>query len=147
MGSSFEPLVIAATEIAIESSCQQIPKGSGIEGGVVCTGFIDIEKILRRTHCHRGKHIVTNFFLEKKLPFQVLLIAFEGYVCDGSGWEDWSDSSDSGTSSGSDADCESGEETDGDHESDEERDSHSGSDFLADTDGGGESSGSRDSAE
>ena len=49
--------------------CQSIPESEGIEGGVVCTGFLDVEKLI-------GVHHHT-FFLEKKLPFQIVIITLE----------------------------------------------------------------------
>ncbi len=43
-----------------------IPSSDGVRGGIAVTGFFDVEKII----CIRGK----TFFLEKKLPFQILLL-------------------------------------------------------------------------
>jgi|GEM_PF-4691858 len=86
-------LFIDTSLIDIRSECHEIPSTEGIEGGVICTGFIDVEKIIRRVTCHGG---VTHYFLEKKLPFQVVLIAFEKD-------DDHSGSESSGSGSGSHA--------------------------------------------
>lgn len=49
--------------------CQSLPETEGIQGGVVCTGFLEVEKLIG-VGCHR-------FFLEKKLPFQIVIINLE----------------------------------------------------------------------
>ncbi len=101
MHQSGEGLYIDTSLIDIKSDCHEIPATEGIEGGVVCTGFIDVEKILRRITCHGD---VTHYFLEKKLPFQILLIAFEK--------GDERSGSDSSGSDFSGSDCSGGESTD-----------------------------------
>lgn len=53
------------------TDCETIPATNGICGGVVCTGFIDVEKIIFPGYCKPP------VFLEKKLPFQILLLTLD----------------------------------------------------------------------
>lgn len=111
MGYIKEGLFIADTRIEIETSCEQIPQTSGVDGGIICTGFIDVEKILKRVKHHCGQPVTSHFFLEKKLPFQVVLIAFADED-DSTGCHSGSDCSGSDSSgSGSDGDCDTGSDS------------------------------------
>lgn len=108
MDACKEGLFIADTRTEIETACEQIPKTRGVDGGIICTGFIDVEKILKRVRNRCGQPEVSHFFLEKKLPFQVVFIAFadedeSGSDCSGSG------------SSGSDSDSCSDDLSHGEH--------------------------------
>jgi hypothetical protein len=80
-----EGLFIDVTTIDIRSDCRRVPESEGIEGGVICTGFIDVEKILRRVTQNEYRKRTQRFLLEKKLPFQLVWIAFEPEGPDGSG--------------------------------------------------------------
>lgn len=59
-----DPNTITPVSIQIESNVTTVP------GGFALTGFVDVEKLLNIT-CN---NIITTFFLEKKLPFQVLFM-------------------------------------------------------------------------
>lgn len=115
MGSLREGLFIAETQIDIETSCQQVPKTRGVDGGIICTGFIDVEKILKRVKVNCGVPETSHFFLEKKLPFQVVFIAFaDDDDHHGSSGSDSCDSDSSG-SDGDESDCGGHQPVAGDH--------------------------------
>lgn len=95
-------LFIETTQVEIKSECHKIPKGKGFLGGVICTGFIDVEKVLRHVILHKRRLDTTHFLLEKKLPFQVVLLAFD----EDDRHRDDSDSDDSDDSSGSESDTD-----------------------------------------
>ncbi|MFF0825540.1 hypothetical protein ACFYU8_08080 [Brevibacillus sp. NPDC003359] len=71
-------LEFSSTTISCESCCinANACSQSGIDGGVVLTGFIDVEKVFDvNTTITTGGESETfkkKVFLEKKLPFQVL---------------------------------------------------------------------------
>ncbi|OUB21154.1 hypothetical protein BK739_01780 [Bacillus thuringiensis serovar pirenaica] len=58
------------TKIECESCCISPGEHTGISGGVALTGFIDVEKII--TVKHNG--CKEKLFLEKKLPFQIVIL-------------------------------------------------------------------------
>lgn len=76
-------LVIEGSQIDIVADCHEIPATAEMTGGVVCTGFVDVETVLAKSHITHNGWMTTRFFLEKKLPFQVVLLVFkedEGYA-------------------------------------------------------------------
>ncbi|AMR06126.1 hypothetical protein BK742_17195 [Bacillus thuringiensis serovar pingluonsis] len=58
------------TKIECESCCISPGEHTGISGGVALTGFIDVEKIItvKNNGCKE------KLFLEKKLPFQIVIL-------------------------------------------------------------------------
>ncbi len=66
---------VVSVEKKIVTSREKIPKSDSSLGGVVVTGFIDIEKLieLKQKHSRRNRTI----FLEKLLPFQILELELE----------------------------------------------------------------------
>ncbi|MFF0825538.1 hypothetical protein ACFYU8_08090 [Brevibacillus sp. NPDC003359] len=71
-------LEFSSTSITCESCCINANECSqaGIDGGVVLTGFIDVEKVFdvntTITTDSSSETFKKKVFLEKKLPFQVL---------------------------------------------------------------------------
>jgi|GEM_PF-6256850 len=75
-GFPFE-FVVTTIATSIEVECEQIPAETapgGAQGGIVCTGFFDVEKMIHKVEPPGtgGVSEVRNWFLEKKLPFQLL---------------------------------------------------------------------------
>ncbi|MGE6618780.1 hypothetical protein [Bacillus mycoides] len=58
------------TEIECESCIIPKDEQAGIQGGIALTGFIDVEKIITVKYNHHKKKL----FLEKKLPFQIVIL-------------------------------------------------------------------------
>nr|WP_172688944.1 hypothetical protein [Bacillus thuringiensis] len=58
------------TTIECESCCIPVDQNAGIYGGIALTGFIDVEKIItvKNNGCKE------KLFLEKKLPFQLVVL-------------------------------------------------------------------------
>ncbi|PGO65608.1 hypothetical protein CN980_23670 [Bacillus cereus] len=67
-----DTISIQKQDFSIECEICSIPcdKNSDIHGGFVLTGMINIENIITIKKQHKKKHL----FLEKKLPFQVLIM-------------------------------------------------------------------------
>ncbi len=83
-GLPFE-FVITTVSTTIEQQCEQIPpepSTGGTQGGILCTGFFDVEKIVQKVEPPGlgGFQDVRNWFLEKKLPFQVLWLRLPDQV-------------------------------------------------------------------
>ena len=76
------PFMIDVQEIEekITMQCDPIPAEldtEGLLGGVLCTGFVDAEKVIRKIEPpdpRTGRQQVKVWFLEKMLPFQVLML-------------------------------------------------------------------------
>lgn len=66
-------------QIDIKTDCVIVPwdgTSGGIQGGVACTGVIDVEKVIKKIEPPGGNGVrpVRVWILEKKLPFQVLIL-------------------------------------------------------------------------
>lgn len=64
-------------DVTIE--CHTLPESEDTGGGVLCTGFLDVEKliVIKNKHHHHPKETV--LLLEKKLPFQLLILRLKGH--------------------------------------------------------------------
>lgn len=66
------------TKITVDATT--VPSTDSVRDGVALTGFIDVEKLIEiKDDCHGDDD--KTLFLEKKLPFQVLILELENNNC------------------------------------------------------------------
>ena len=78
MGSADDRLSIGSSQIKILSDYHMIPPHGLIDGGFSLIGLAIVKKGLQHEHTCGHERITSPIFLEKKVPFQVVLVRFAG---------------------------------------------------------------------
>lgn len=76
MGSADDRLSIGSSQIKILSAFQMIPEHGLIDGGFSLIGLAVVKKGLNHEHTCGEERVNHPILLEKKVPFQVVLVRF-----------------------------------------------------------------------
>lgn len=69
-----KPVRVCPISQSVTIECHRLPETQDIGGGVLCTGFFDVEKLIMIKH--HDDHFTREkvLLMEKKLPFQLLIL-------------------------------------------------------------------------